>query len=191
MAVPSPTIPSFVDGSVVHQADLNALASNLTNLFNENQGGFRTQRDCVIATRTTVQSINNITDTLASFAQAPVNTNNMWNPSQASQITIQTAGIYWVFGQVRWPSIASPTQSMGFSGSVLANGTAYANAIGTQLLPPVNTGAGPTCQIGSLVNLAVNATLYLNLWQSTGVAQSTNTDGGGCYLGAIFLTPSS
>lgn len=192
MPAPTPAIPSFVDGSVVHQADLNALASNLTNLFNENQGGFRTQRDCVITTRTTLQTINNSTDTLISFSSASVNTNNMWTASQPTQITIQTAGIYWIFGQVRWPVIAGSTQAMGMSGSILVNGTSYlANGVAAQLCAPVNAGSGISAVVGCLVNLAVGAVVYLNAWQNTGAAVTTNTDGGGTFLGAIFLTPSS
>lgn len=187
---PTPAIPSFTDGTIVHQSDLNALANNLTNLYNENQGGFRTQRDCVIATQTTGQNILNITDTLVSFNSA-LNTNNMWIGSQPNQITIQTAGIYWIFSQVRWPVIASPALTTVCASNILANGTSTANTIASNLLPFVNSGAGCSTQAGVIANLAAGAILYLDVWQSSGAAQTLQTNFGGSFMGAIFLTPSS
>jgi hypothetical protein len=188
MATPTPAIPTFTDGQIVHAADLNALGSNITNLFNENQAGFRTQRPCVIAKQTTGQTLTtpNI-DYLVNFQTAPVNTDNMWVSSVANQITIQHAGIYWLFGQVRWPPVAGT----GVSSSILLNGTSPSNAASTQLIPCVNTGAGPATQNGLIANLAAGSVLYLDVWQNTGGSLTLPTDFGGSYLGAIFLTPSS
>lgn len=201
MAIPTPAVPTFTDGQVVHATDLNALGSSITNLFNYNQGGFSTQRPCVIASQTTGQSIPSISDTLVTFNTAAVNTNNMWVASQANQITIQTAGIYWLFSQIRWPSL---TQSVGnisgtvgdilkaVSSSILLNGTnAQTNSVATQLIPYVNTGAGPATQCGLIANLAAGSTVFLNAWQSALGSQTLPTNFGGSYLGAIFLTPSS
>lgn len=191
MPAPTPAIPSFTDGSVVHQADLNALASNLTNLFNENQGGFNTQRPCVIAQQTVAQTVNNATDTLVSFNSANVNTNNMWVAGNPTQLTIQTAGIYWVFSQVRWPTIGAPALTTVCASNILANGTSTANTIASNLLPFVNSGAGCGTQAGVIANLVANATLYLDVWQSSGAVQTLQTNFGSSFMGAIFLTPSS
>lgn len=191
MAVPSPTVPSFTDGVVLSASALNALGSNITNLWNTSNGGFRTQRDCVIATQTTGQSIANSTDALISFNGAPVNTNNMWSPSSATQITIQTGGIYWLFGQVRYPAIASPTLATVCTANLWLNGTTPGAAIAGTDIPLVSQGAGATPQVGTLRNLAVGAVLYLDAWHTAGVSLSTITGSGGCFLGAILLTPSS
>lgn len=171
----------------MRQGDLNALANNISNLYGYNQGGFRTQRDCVIATQTTGQSIPNITDVIVNFNQATVNTNNMWAGAQPQQITIQTAGIYWIFAQARWPSLGGATLSTACASNVQVNGT----ALGANLLPFVSTGSGPVNQAGVIANLAVGAIIRLDVWQSSGAAQTMPIDFGGTYLGAVFLTPSS
>jgi hypothetical protein len=187
VTAPSPVLPSFTDGTLVHQGDLNALAQNLTNLYNHNQGGFRTQRPCVIAQTTTGQTINTGKDTILTFQQALVNTDNMWIPSVTDRITVRTAGIYWIFSQGRWPTFSS-----GFvSTSTLVNGTSVTNAVATQLIPCAASGSGPSTQNGVLINLAAGATVYLNGWQNSGADQTMRTDFGGTFLGAIFLTPSS
>jgi hypothetical protein len=74
---------------------------------------------------------------------------------------------------------------------MLANGTAVSNTIASNLLPMVNGGAGCGTQCSTIVNLAAGATLFLDVWQNTGAAQTLSTDFGGTFLGAIFLTPST
>lgn len=190
MATPTPAIPAFTDGMVVHATDLNALGSNLTNLYNYNQARFNSQRPCVIAKQTTGQTISNTTDTLVNFQTAVVNTDNMWTASVPNQITIQHAGIYFVFSQARYPAVVSNALNQVLTASLLANGTSFANAVATMGIIPPATGSG-TGACFTVVNLAANATLYLNLWQSTGGSVTLGTDGGGTYLGAIFLTSST
>jgi len=191
MATPAPAIPVFTDGMVVHATDLNALASNLTNLYNYNQASFNSQRPCVIAKQTTGQSIANTSDTIANFQAASVNTDNMWTASVPTQITFQHAGIYLVFGQCRFPGKLGAAVADVDSQSILVNGTALGNAVATnaQVVPGAGSGSGlPT---SSLVNVAAGATMFMNVWQSTGGAITLSTDFGGTYLGAIFLTSST
>lgn len=187
MGIPSPTIPSFVDGTVVHQADLNALAANLTNLYNYNNAGFFTQRPTVLLNTTTGQSIPNATHTTVNFQVAQVNTDNMWVSSVANQITVQHAGIYWVFGQLRWP----PSAANLMQTNVLVNGTSIPTNIGvTSQLPAVNGSAGGH-HVAWLANLAVGATLYLDGYQNSGGAVTLDTFVGGSTFGAFFVTSSS
>src|ERR1043165_6085029 len=120
MSIPTPTIPTFTDGMIVHAADLNALAANLTNLYNYNQAGFVSQRPCVIAKQTTGQTLATNTDTLINFQSAAINTDNMWTASVPNQFTIQHAGIYWLFTQTKWPTSAAGN---AVSSSILVNGT--------------------------------------------------------------------
>jgi len=191
MAIPTPAIPSFTDGTIVHATDLNALASNLTNLYNYEQARFNSQRPCVIAKQTTGQAISNATDTLVNFQTATVNTDNMWTASAPNVLTVQHAGIYFVFSQARYPSVGANALNQVLTASLLANGTSFAaNAIATMgIIPPsVGSGTGPCFTV---INLAAGATLYLNLWQSTGGSVTLGTDGGATYLGAIFLTSST
>lgn len=192
MGVPSPAIPSFTDGTVVHQADLNALASNLTNLYAYNQAGFFSQRPAAFIKQTTGQAISNSVDTLVSFQTAVINTDNMWVASQPNQLTIQHAGIYLVSGQCKWFwSGASPSFGTVTVMSLLANGTTTANAIGANMALFDSAGPGIANQAVMMVNLAAGATLYLNAWQSSGVTQTLATDFGGSYISAVFLTSST
>lgn len=191
MGTPSPAIPSFTDGLVVHQADLNALASNLTNLYNYNQGGFRTQRPAVIAQATSTQSISPSTGTLVTFGTATVNTDNMWVGGSATQITINTAGIYWLFGQCRWPAISGATLANGLVANIQVNGLNPSDIVATQSLPMINSTPGATNQVGVIANLAAGAVAYLDVFQNAVGSITLQTDRGGSFLGAIFLTPST
>lgn len=191
MGVPSPTIPTFTDGSLLHATALNALASNLTNLYNYNQGGFSTQRPCVIAVQTTGQSIPNSSDTLVNFNSAPVNTNNMWVASQPTQITIQTAGIYYLFGAIHYPLLGSPTLATDATAELRLNGTGPGNAVMGADLPYVSNGAGTIPQTSYLANLASGAVLYLNAWHTAGASETLIASPYGSTLAAIFLTSST
>jgi hypothetical protein len=191
VGVPSPAIPSFTDGTIVHQADLNSLATNLTNLYSYNQGGFFTQRPCVIATQTSGQAVANATDTLVSFNSAPVNTNNMWVASQATQITIQTAGVYYCFGLIPYPTIASPTLSTVCTANLWVNGTSPSNAVNGTDIPFVAAGSGAAPQASYLGNFASGTVIYLDAYHTAGSSQTLRVSPYGAILAAIYLTPST
>lgn len=192
MGVPTPAIPTFTDGQIVHATDLNALASNLTNLYNYNQSGFVTQRPCVIVQQTTGQSIPNNTDTVVNFQSATINTDNMWTASTPGQLTIQHAGIYLLNGQVFYQAIGSPTLNTNAGGYICVNGTtSVTNAVGAGGANAGQGAAGPTANIAALVNLAVNATVYLEATHTYGSSTTLRTNYGGSWLSAIFITPST
>lgn len=191
--MPTPAIPSFVDGTIVHQADLNALAANLTNLYNFENGGFRTQPDMVIAVQTTGQSIPGTTDTLVNFQTTTVNTNNMWTASVANKITIQTAGIYWIFAQARWPLISGATFPANWAqANILLNGTnATANTVAMSMTPFTTVGSGTASQCGLIANLAAGAVIYLDLFGQYSGSATLPTNFGGTFLGAFYRGPST
>ena len=190
MGIPTPTIPSFTDGMLVHAVDLNALAANLTNLYNYNNAGFTTQKPCVIATQTSSQPIANTTDVLVSFQTAAVNTDNMWTASAPTQLTIQHAGIYLIVGSVHYPILGGATTSTVGTANIWINGTSPTNAVIGANQPAVTAGAGivPTCV--TLQNLAAGATVYLDAFHTFGSTQNLVV-GYGSYLAAMFLTPST
>jgi hypothetical protein len=193
MAVPSPTVPSFVDGSIVHQAGLNALGQNITNLWNAINGGFNTQKPSVIAQQTTGQPINGNTDTLINFQAAPINVGAMWVASVPNQITIQEAGEYWVFAQLRWPIVAGATFPTNFGqANLLANGTSPgSNTIAMDETGYLTGGSGSANQVGTIINLSAGATLYLDAFGAYSGAVTLPTNFGGTFLGAVYLNPST
>jgi hypothetical protein len=188
MGIPTPAIPSFVDGVVVHQADLNALASNLTNLYNYNQGGFNSQRPACMAIQTVTQSIANNTASLLNFNSAPVNVGTMWVASVPNQITIQAAGIYYIFGQVRYAVNGAASLGVIARGNVMINGTNPAtNSVSNTDVPFMTAGNGPTAAAWFVANLAAGATVYLDTLQNTGGAISTSLLYGGSFLSCFYV----
>jgi len=186
---PTPAIPSFTDGTVVHQADLNALASNLTNLYGSNLGGFFTQAPTVLVKQTTAQTVSNTTDTLVDFHSAVINNDNMWIPSVANQLVVQHAGVYWLYAQARWPPISvggGTTFSNVLAQRILVNGTSLANTV-AYVTAPILNGEAAT-QLGTIVSLAVNATVYLDVWHNAGASITLKTDAGSSFLSATFIT---
>lgn len=192
MGIPTPTIPSFTDGMIVHATDLNALASNLTNLYLYNNAGFTTQKPCAIVKQTSGQSIPNNADTVVNFQSAVINTDNMWTASTPGQLTIQHAGIYLLNGQVFYTAIGSPTLATNMGGYICVNGTTSStNAVGAGGTNAGQGAAGPTANMAALVNLAAGATVFLEATQTTGSSQTLRTTFGGSWLAAVFITPST
>jgi hypothetical protein len=187
MGIPTPTVPVFTDGQIVHASDLNGLGSNITNLYNYLNAGFTTQRPLVIVNTTSTQSAANNAYTTINFQSGAVNTDNMWTASLPNTVTINHAGIYWIFGQIRCPNIATS----GVAGNIMVNGTAFTNSKSTNIQTPSPSGfTGPTPQMGLMANLAAGSVLYLAIYQNTGGSITLQTDFGGSYLGAVFLSPS-
>jgi hypothetical protein len=172
MTEPSPAIPSFTDGVVVHQADLNALSANLTNLYNYCQGGVRTQRPFAIVNQTSAQNILSGSTTQLSFNTTVVNTDNMWVSSVPTQLSVNTAGVYLVIAQVVWANAFS-----GYRGvNLMVNGTSVpgnyvsgANYYDTGQV----SGSGQVCAIA--YRFAVGATIYAVATQGSGSTQPTTT----------------
>lgn len=192
MGIPTPTIPSFTDGTVVHDTALNALAQNLTNLYLYNNAGFVTQKPCAIVKQTSGQSIPNNADTVVNFQSAVINTDNMWTASVPGQLTVQHAGIYLLNGQVFYQAIGSPTLGTNMGGYLCVNGTTSStNAVGAGGTNAGQGAAGPTANMAALVNLAAGATIFLEATQTTGASQTLRTNFGGSWLAAIFITPST
>jgi hypothetical protein len=188
VAIPSPVIPSFTDGTVVHQADLNALATNLTNLYTYNQGAFNSQRPACMAVQTVTQAITNNVPTLVNFNSAPVNVGSMWVGSQPAQITIQVAGIYYLFGQVRYSTLAGATLGIVSRGNIMINGTTPAtNSVCNTDVPFMTAGNGPTSAAWFVANLAVGAVVYLDTLHNAGAGVSTTLLYGGSFLSAFFV----
>lgn len=103
MTTPTPAIPTFTDGLPAHANALNALGSNIQNLYNYTVSGFLTGPPICIANQTTGQGIATATASPLSFNTTIVNTGNMWVSSQPTQITIQTAGVYLMTAQAKFP----------------------------------------------------------------------------------------
>jgi len=170
VTTPSPAIPSFTDGTVVHQADLNALGSNLTNIYNYLLGGFRTEPPIVVAQQTVAQTIATGVTAQMSYDTAVVNTNSMWVSSSPTQITIQTGGIYLALHHVVWNASYTGYRFCG----ITLNGTTTPTNYITNATYYDNSAAGGTSTLCAAVYpLSVGAVLYPLAGQGSGGNQVT------------------
>jgi hypothetical protein len=171
MTTPTPAIPTFTDGVPAHAVALNALGSNITNLYNYSLGGFLTSPPFVIANQTTAQSITSA-ETSLSFNTTIVNSNNMWVASQPSQLTIQTTGTYLFIGQFSTGLGATATYAYA---TITVNGTGLGNRIATCTLTQATTSAtSPAIMLSQAYRLSAGSTVNLRAAQGS----TTNTNVG-------------
>lgn len=192
MATPTPAIPAFTDGTVVHATDLNAISSNLTNLYTYGQASFNSQKPCALVRQTSTQAIANNTNVQMNFQAVSVNTDNMWTASNPGQLQVQKAGIYLIQGQAFFSLVAGMTTGQTGGCYLCVNGTTPAtNAVAAGASNMSTQNCGPTGNVSALVNLAVGATIFLVAVQTSGASNNTLTTFGGSYLSAIYQTSST
>lgn len=180
MTAPTPTIPTFSDGVVVHAADLNGLGSNLTNLYNYTMAGFRTLKPQVsVHLNNTSFAVANATETEIIWDAADVNTDNMWLSTAGGQFTINTAGTYYLYLQAK--EVSSFAE---FHVTLCVNGTSTtSNAVG-QFSATANGG-----NVSAILPLAVNSTIFGFVYQATGASINLSTQYGGSRMAAYWISP--
>lgn len=169
MTTPSPPIPTFSDGVPAHANLLNALGSNISNLYNFSMGGFLNAPPLCIVSQSTAQSIPTNTFTAVNFQAAVVNTPVMWVASVPSTITVTVAGVYLITGQILWGTTSA---TGGREVDLAVNGSAQANAIARSNSPGSNT-YDVAVDTTAFFRLAANSTIQMLAWQSSGGALST------------------
>lgn len=185
MTTPTPAIPSFTDGTIGHQAALNALSANLTNLYNFTLGGFESAPPFCIANQTVTQSVATSTYTSVSFNTTLINVSTMWVASQPTQLTVNVAGTYLVWAQIVWSG-----NTTGYRGALIcANGGGPGNAISGSNVPN-NPGGFVTSQAIALYRFSAGSTIFSQGWQNIGGNLSTSTGGLlNSSLAALWLSP--
>lgn len=182
MTTPTPAIPTFSDGVPAHANALNALGSNITNLYNYALGGFSTSPPFCIANQTSTQSIINGTYVTVNYNTTIVNVTNMWVASVPGTLTVSVPGTYLMWGQVIWSG-----NSTGYRGSqILVNGSSLT---GQNIAN--NTGGFVTCQALGIYKLSAGATIVQQGWQNVTGGGSLATATGGLLnssLAALWLS---
>lgn len=167
------TMPTFTDGTLVHQASLNSLSTGINNLSSYLLGAVppRTYLPYAALHQSAAQSIPTNADTLLNFDTADVNNDNMWVSSANNQLTVQTAGTYAVFAQASFVGNATSDRYL----FILMNGTSTStNAVAEDHQAGLNAGDGNLLHCSAfLPSLAAGATLYLSVWQGSGGALNT------------------
>lgn len=170
MTTPSPPIPSFTDGTVVHQADLNALASNLTNIYTYLLGGFRTTPPIAVIQQNNAQTFTTGTTAQVTYDTAVVNTNSMWVAGSPAQVTIQTAGTYLIMQHVIWNSAFSGYR---FCGVTLNGTTIPTNYVANTPYYDTAVVTGSSSLCAAVYPLTASAVLYPVAGQGSGSNQAT------------------
>lgn len=185
----APALPSFVDGTVVHQADLNSLVSNINVMAvataGKTQAAQYARPECAVHLSVT-QTITSGTVTLVTYGVADLNTDNMWTASVPNQMTVQTAGVYLLTHSAIF---ASGLTSSGNTSEarIMVNGTTPStNTVACGTTSIYNGGWFVTCT--AIAKLAVNATIFFSVLQSSGSSTTIGSGFGGCHAYAIYLS---
>lgn len=177
---PTPPVPAFVDGQFMHQADLNALGTLTNSLYVANQGGFRTRRPQVAVRVTgTGQSVPDAANTTISWDVADINTDNMWSISSPNQITVNTAGTYFVYLQV-----STTSGNFEFAPVILVNGS---NRIADGVC---NTSSSSSAVSGSgFVTVSAGSTIFGLIYErGQGAGINLSTAYGGTRMAAHYVS---
>ncbi len=184
----APALPSFVDGTVVHQADLNSLVTNI-NVFADNAAGKRQASQYL---RPKLTLVKNTTQTAANGVIVPVNwtsasnnTDNMWTASVPNQVSINTAGLYQINFSVLFQNglTSSGNRSIAW---ILVNGTALSNIFAGANASIYNNGWWLSCS--AQVQLAIGATVFFAVYHEAGATATLDSGLGGPSASVTFLS---
>lgn len=188
--LPVPTLPTFVDTDVVVQERLNVMSVALNNLGLALTGAAppRAYIPTAHAFRSTTQSIPNATDTIVTFTTAGINNDGMWVVGSPDHFTIQTAGLYYVAGQVSFAPVAGGTRAA----HILLNGTSVFNSIAAFSQNAVSFGEGSVIPIiMSPIKFVAGTTLYLQVYQSSGASLNISSTTPQTFLNAVRVGDST
>lgn len=173
------TMPTFTDGTVVHQASLNSLSTGINNLSTYALGAVppRSYVPTVRLRRVAGFTVTTGTNTPVSWDTIDVNNDNMFTLSAPSTITIQTAGSYAL--NVEWGWTASTSGDRVIWGT--KNGTSTtANSVCTdeQHGASLITGRGNTMHIATVLpSCIVGDTFFVIVFQNSGGSLTSITSG--------------
>lgn len=181
MPTPSPAVPTFKTDVLVDQAALNAAGSNLTNLYNYTMGGFRTLKPITAVRCTSGQSVSGSVYTQITWNTVDFDYDGMWSSGAQSQLTVQTAGVYWIQLQA---AISAAPGGTGMGAFIAINGTTVSsNSVGA-----ANVGSASMLPAAALVGLSAGATIYGFVIDTLG-STTISSANGGCRLTASWVSP--
>lgn len=183
---PTPAIPTFVNGTVYHASDLNALGSNVTNLYNYTMSGFRTYKPITVVRILKAFTVSTATYTTVQFDTPDINTDGMFDSLIVGfgnlYLVVRTAGVYRLYLQYNQapgtPITGNGETHICINGVVVSSNSVAGTEIG---------GRSTNCQ--ATVGLSAGDHIYAVVWQNTGADQNSSATYGGSYLAAEWLSP--
>lgn len=173
------TMPTFLDGTVVHDATLNLLSAGINNLSTYTLGAVppRAYNPTLRLRRVTAFSVANATNTSVSWDTVDVNNDAMFTLSAPATISIQTAGSYALTVEWGWASSSAGDRVIWGT----KNGTSTtANSVCTdeQHAAALITGRGNTMHIATVLpSCIVGDTFFAVVFQNSGGALASITPG--------------
>jgi len=171
-------MPPFTDGVLVHAASLTSLATGINSLNTVLTGAVapRAYIPTSYAKLTANKTISNNLDTIVTFDTDPIDNDGAWTAA-VNHFTIKTAGVYVAWAQANFVANATGIRAA----YILLNGTSVTtNAVAAGFENAQSFGGGNFwCVMTPPMSLAVNATLYLSVYQNSGgslaLAQTTES----------------
>jgi hypothetical protein len=165
------TMPTFTDGTVVHQGDLNLLSTGINNLSTYSLGAVppRSYVPTLKLRKNAQQTIPTNANTNVSWDTIDVNNDSMFTLSANTVITIQTAGSYAVFAEFGWVQNSTGGRVLWVNKNGTNPTTAGIGIDEQAASGPVSTSRGNTHHIANLLpNCVVGDTFYVVVFQSSG-----------------------
>lgn len=180
-------MPTFTDGAIVHQGQLNLLAAGITNLSLLLNGvpPTRAYIPAVSVKTTTPHTIpNNADTTVTTWDGSSINNDAMWS-SGLTALTLQTGGVYIAWAQTHFTANAVGIRAV----HVMLNGTSIiANSVAVATVNNLNAGGGNAFTAMSMpMRLAPGATLYLSVYQNSGGGLNIDIPESGTFLSALRI----
>lgn len=179
--MPLATLPTFRDGVLTTAANLNALSANVANLYTVAAGGATLRKpSCVVRVTGTI-ALATGADVVITWGTADVDNDLMYNSGTPTFLTVNTAGVW------KLDLITGTNGAYGDSLSthLMVNGTT-ASTNGVGFTKDFKSFRGRTT---ATLSLAVGATIYGSVGQSSGSSKNAATGTAGCRLEAVYVGP--
>lgn len=176
----APVLPTFLDGALVHQGDLNALSANLRFLQAYALGDIPTGKPLTLLRQTTTQSFTTGVATVINWDTADKNTDGAWSAGTPNAVFVQTAGYYRITYQGGYPANTAAANQL----FILINGTDIVNNA-----VAVSSWSGNFSNVEITAPLAAGTSVQAAFLQTTGSTQSSSTAFGGHRLDVEWLCP--
>jgi hypothetical protein len=181
------TMPTFLDGVLVHAVSLTSLSSGVNSLNSLLTGAVAPRAYVPTSTAhiNALQSIANNTNTVVTWGSAGLNNDAMWASGSPTLFTVKTAGVYIAWAQAHFSAAAGGVRAC----YILLNGTNIAtNTVASAFRNPLNAGDGNFfCCVTPPMQLAVNATLAVAVYQNTGGSLSLDNTDSGAFMGVTRI----
>ncbi|MEK6443652.1 hypothetical protein [Pseudonocardia sp. T1-2H] len=188
------SLPTFVDGQLVHQPPLNLIPYNIDQLAQLTTGypaaaarSTKPVAKVILSGSQGIPSGVGGTNQIVTWGTEIADTDGMWSSSFPDHMTINTPGWYRIRAQASWGSAGATERVV----QILINGVADPlNVVATTSANLGYGGGSFRHQVVALEHLAAGASIYCGVFQSSGATLNLLTNGAwGTYLTAAWAAP--